>query len=69
MRADAERCGDAPGSFVPAVADLLEAESVKASRLDGYEGTPVYPAMLATFRLPLAIARGYLNEKHPEDRP
>lgn len=62
MREDAERCGDKPGSFLPAVADWLEAEAERAAEIDGYEDSAVYPLMLAGYRRPLAVARAYLGE-------
>jgi hypothetical protein len=54
MRSDAERCGDAPGSFVPAVADWLDSE---ARRADGGEG-----GIDCVPKHPLAVAAGYLGE-------
>jgi hypothetical protein len=62
MRADADRCGDPPGSFVPAVADWLEAVGLRAAEIDGHEGRPVYALMLAGYRHPVAVARAYLGE-------
>ena len=66
MRADADRCGDPPGSFIPSLADWLESEAGNAASMDGYEGRAVYPAMLAGYRLPLAVARAYLGETGTE---
>jgi hypothetical protein len=54
MRADAERCGDAPGSFIPAVADWLDSE---ARRADGGEG-----GIDCVPNLPFAVAVAYLGE-------
>lgn len=54
MRADAERCGDAPGSFIPATAEWLETEAHMASlRGSSPEGQ--------TFHA-LKVARAYLGE-------
>jgi hypothetical protein len=52
MRADAERCGDAPGSFIPAVADWLDSEARHADGGEGGIGCVPNP--------PLAVARAYL---------
>lgn len=54
MRADAERCGDAPGSFIPAVADWLGSEARRAHGGEG--GIDCVP------NLPFAVARAYLGE-------
>lgn len=53
MRADAERCGDAPGSFIPAVADWLDSEARHAAGGEG--GIDCVP------NPPFAVARAYLN--------
>jgi hypothetical protein len=69
MREDAEACGDPPGSFIPAVADWLEAEGKRAAEIDRYEGRPVYALMLAGYGHPLAVARAYLGEQGTESAP
>jgi hypothetical protein len=66
MREDAEACGDPPGSFIPAVADWLESEAKRAAEIAGYEDSAVYPLMLSSYRLPLAVASGYLGERETE---
>ena len=63
MREDADRCGDPPGSFIPALAELLE---VSASC--GCEAGDDHWAEKAAV---LRIARAYLGEaqESPRDYP
>jgi len=55
MRADAERCGDKPGSFVPEVADWL---GIEASALERK-----LPDDSGSVHVALRIARAYLGEE------
>ena len=54
MQADAERCGDAPGSFIPEVAAWLEIEAVAEERK--------LPDESGTIHVALRIARAYLGD-------
>lgn len=59
MRADADRCGDVPGSFIPAVADMLDhTATLIADNKERFGGTQ-------STVMAIIVARAYLDEVQP----